>query len=208
MIDLVSLVSITLTFFVVAVSPGPATISNAVVAMHHGRRAGLTYGAGLALGLAFWGLVAASGMGVVLQGSVYLLSALKILGGCYLLWLACLSARAAWRADIGRTIESARGDWFARGLLLNLSNPKAVLAWMAALAVGLDADAGVASVATATLACIAVGFGVYALYSLCFSLPFAMRIYWRCRRWIDAAVAGLFAAAGIGLVRSSLSQPA
>lgn len=36
MIDLVSLASIGMAFFVVAVSPGPANISNATVAMSHG----------------------------------------------------------------------------------------------------------------------------------------------------------------------------
>ena len=73
MIDFFSLASIVLTFFIVAVSPGPATLSNAIVAMQNGRREGLIYGVGLSCGLAFWGLVAASGMGVVLQSSVYLI---------------------------------------------------------------------------------------------------------------------------------------
>lgn len=39
MIDLVSLTSIGLAFFVVAVSPGPATISNATIAMSFERKA-------------------------------------------------------------------------------------------------------------------------------------------------------------------------
>ena len=145
MIDLVSLVSITLTFFVVAVSPGPATISNAVIAMHHGRRAGLTYGTGLALGLAFWGLVAASGMGVVLQGSVYLLSALKILGGCYLLWLACRSLRSALRPgalSAPQAEETCSGTrLMMRGLAIHLSNPKAIFAWVAIIANGVGPGA-------------------------------------------------------------------
>ncbi|WP_223294979.1 hypothetical protein [Marinomonas mediterranea] len=53
--DFVSLVSIGMAFFVVAVSPGPATISNATVAMSHGRKVSFIYGLGLSCGLVFWG---------------------------------------------------------------------------------------------------------------------------------------------------------
>jgi threonine/homoserine/homoserine lactone efflux protein len=206
MIDLISIASIAVTFFIVAVSPGPATISNAVVAMHQGRKAGLIYGAGLSCGLAFWGLVAASGMGVVLQSSVYLLSILKVLGGFYLLWLAFLSARSAWRLCSKDTIPATRKNWFLQGLILNLSNPKAVLAWMAALSVGLNSNDNAYSIALATSVCIAAGFLVYVLYSFLFSVGGVMQAYRRCRRWIDGVVAGLFTLAGVGLIRSSFAQ--
>jgi len=206
MIDLFSLASIVLTFFIVAVSPGPATISNAIVAMHQGRKAGLVYGAGLSCGLAFWGLIAASGLGVVLQSSVYMLSILKVLGGLYLLWLALLSARSAWHPVSNDTITSIKMNWFFQGLLLNLSNPKAVLAWMAALSVGLDSNDDIYSIAIATGVCTGAGFLVYVLYSILFSLEGVMDAYQRCRRWADAAVAGLFTLAGVGLIRSSFAQ--
>ncbi len=70
MIDLISLASTGLAFFVVAVSPGPANISNATIAMNHGRKASLIYGLGLSCGLVFRGLIAASGMGAVLRSSL------------------------------------------------------------------------------------------------------------------------------------------
>ena len=206
MIDLLSLSSIVLTFFIVAVSPGPATLSNAVVAMHQGRKAGLLYGAGLACGLSVWGLVAASGMGVVLQSSVYLLSLLKVLGGLYLLWLAFLSARSAWRPGSENAVATTRKNWFLQGLILNLSNPKAVLAWMAALSVGLNPNAGIVSIAIATGVCMAAGLLVYVLYSLLFSVGGIIHTYRRFRRWIDGVVAGLFTLAGIGLIRSSVAE--
>ncbi len=206
MIDLFSLFSIALTFFIVAVSPGPATLSNAIIAMHQGRKAGLIYGAGLSCGLAFWGLIAASGMGVVLQSSVYLLSFLKILGGLYLLWLAFLSARSAWCPSSENSLTSTKRNWFLQGLLLNLSNPKAVLAWMAALSVGLNANADVYSIALATSICMVAGLLVYVLYSILFSIGGIMHVYRRFSRWVDGAVAGLFTLAGISLVRSSFAQ--
>lgn len=55
----------------------------------------MVFGAGLAVGLAFWGVIAAIGMGVLLQGSVYALSAMKVAGAVCLLYLALRSSRAA-----------------------------------------------------------------------------------------------------------------
>ncbi|WP_218044927.1 LysE family translocator [Kiloniella majae] len=212
-----SLASIGLAFFIVAVSPGPATLANATVSMSQGRRAGLIYGAGLSCGLGFWGIVAASGLGAVLQSSVYLLMILKVFGGLYLLWLAFQSARAAIKPDVEKGTQSPdkkdivhnsfiRG-WFIQGLILNLSNPKAVVAWMAALSVGLDANAndGVWAYAliAATLMCMIIGVLVYVFYAVIFSFGGIMRGYNRCRRWINGAIAGLFTLAGFGLIRSA-----
>ncbi|WP_170333718.1 LysE family translocator [Ruegeria arenilitoris] len=206
MIDPTSLAVSAMAFFIVAVSPGPANISNAAVAMSFGRKTSLIYGAGLSCGLVFWGLVAASGMGAVLQGSVYVLMALKVLGGLYLFWLALQSGRSAAQSEADEMALPDKGRWFWRGLVLNLSNPKSVIAWMAALSMGLGPDDGVVSVAAATLVCMAAGFANNALYSIIFSVSGMMAGYRRFRRWIDGFVAGLFAVAGLGLIKSAFSR--
>ncbi|MFK7855625.1 MAG: LysE family translocator [Granulosicoccus sp.] len=204
--DLLSLASTGLAFFLVAVSPGPATISNATIAMSHGRNKSLVYGAGLSCGLVFWGLIAATGMGAVLQGSLYLLTILKIIGGGYLLWLALQTGRAAWKPEMQTTPISADKRWFFRGLLLNMSNPKSVIAWMAALSIGLESNAGTGAVMAATLVCILVGFATNAIYSLVFSLDGMMLGYQRLHRKINALVAALFALAGLGMIRSAFAD--
>lgn len=206
MIDLTSLAVTALAFFVVAVSPGPANISNAAIAMSFGRKASLTYGVGLSCGLIFWGLIAASGMGAVLQSSLYLLMALKVAGGLFLLRLAWQSGRSATQAEDTPVSVAKKGRWFWRGLILNLSNPKSVIAWMAALSVGLGPEDGMVSVAIATLVCVAAGFLNNFLYSMLFSVSGMMAGYRGFRRWIDGAVAGLFAVAGFGLIRSAFAR--
>ncbi|SBS39250.1 Threonine efflux protein [Marinomonas spartinae] len=204
---MLSLLSIGLAFFVIAVSPGPATVSNATVAMRLGRKTSLIYGAGLSTGLVFWGVIAASGLGVVLQSSVYLLMALKVFAGLYLIWLAFLSAKSAIHPDndmdqveIGtRSLMS----WFIKGVFLNVSNPKTVIAWMAALSVGLGANDSTAFLVLGVFVCVLVGFFTNALYSMVFSLNGVMNGYKKASRWIDGSVSGLFALAGIGLIRSA-----
>lgn len=204
--DLASFAAICAAFFVVTVAPGPANIGCASVAMARGRATGLRFAAGLALGLAFWGLLAAAGMGAILETSETALIVMKLVGGCYLLWLAYGSARSAMKPAALETRVTGGRRWFRRGLLLNLTNPKAVFAWMAALAVGLDTSSGVLAVALATGVCALLGLVNYLGWALLFSTGGAMSLYARARRVIDAAVASLFAVAGMGLIKSALSR--
>ncbi|MEL7171707.1 MAG: LysE family transporter [Pseudomonadota bacterium] len=191
-----------LAFFVAAASPGPATLAVAATAMAHGRAAGLALGGGLAVGLAFLGELAAAGLGPLMLESTTALLVLRLLGGGYLLYLAWVSARSAWRAGAGESAAPAVEGRvaFRRGLLLNLLNPKAVLAWIAVLAIGLPAGAGFAELVTVTLACAAMGFAIYAGYALVLSLPPAMAFYGRVRRGLEAAFAAVFGYAGLRLI--------
>ncbi|MCB1744873.1 MAG: LysE family translocator [Gammaproteobacteria bacterium] len=210
MFDSVGLTTAAAAFFVVAASPGPATIAVAGVSMRSGRQTGLRFGFGLSVGLAFWGLVAATGLGAVLQASSHGLVVLKLLGGAYLLWLAARSALTAGGGTPAPAGSTAAGGGFRRGLLLNLSNPKAVLAWMATLALGVgpgvDTGCGIWQVAAATTLCSALGLLIYVAYALTFSTSGAMGVYQRLRRWIDGLTAGLFTVSGLGLIRSAFER--
>ena len=53
--DFYSLITVGLAFFVVAVSPGPANLSNATLAMSRGRKTSLVYAAGLSTVVGFLG---------------------------------------------------------------------------------------------------------------------------------------------------------
>ena len=207
-----SLFSIGLAFFVIAVSPGPANISNATVAMSKGRKVSLIYGAGLSTGLVFWGMVAASGLGVILQSSVHLLMALKIFGGLYLLWLAFLSGKDVVHPDNKslqvESVSKSHLGWFIKGVILNISNPKTVIAWMAALSVGLGSNDSTTSLMLGVIVCIVVGFATNALYSVFFSFNGVMAWYQNASRWINSVVSGLFALAGVGLIRSAFNREA
>ncbi len=207
MIDPAALGTVAAAFFVVAAAPGPATLGCASVAMAHGRRAGLGFGAGLGAGLAVWGVLAALGLGAILETSAQALFALKIAGGLYLLWLARSAGRAAL-SEGALAAETGSGRWVRRGLFLNLSNPKAVFAWMATLALGLDPATGAGGVALATALCAAIGFAIYFVWAFGFSVAGVRAAYAKARRWVDGVVAALFAAAGLGLIRSAFARGA
>jgi len=204
--DAASLSAMATAFFVVAVAPGPATLGCASVAMAHGRQAGLSFGFGLGLALLVWGVLAAVGLGAALIASAHVMMGLKLLGAGYLLWLAWKAARAAMNADASQTAQVQPGRWVWRGILLNLSNPKAVFAWLATLSLAVGADDNLATVMLATCVCGVIGFLVYLPWVLGFSHPKVMRGYRRAQHWVEGAVAVLFAAAGLALIRSAFTR--
>lgn len=206
MMDPASLSAVAGAFFLVAVAPGPATLGCAAVSMGHGRRAGFAFGAGLGIGLAFWGVLAALGLGAILAAHAQVLIVLKLLGGAYLLWLAWQSGRSALSGPGAEAANIRSGRWLRRGLFLNLSNPKAVFAWLASLSLGLGPEASMGAVILATAVCAAIGFAIYVPWIVGFSHPPVMRLYRRFRFWVDGVVAALFAAAGLALIRSALMR--
>lgn len=178
--------------------------------MSQGRKISLAYSTGLSTGLLFWGVVAVSGMGVVLQNSVYLLMLLKILGGLYLLWLSYQSAKSCLYTteDLSEKHEEdvSYGKWFLKGIILNCSNPKSVIVWMSALSIGVGKDDDWFTLLFALMVCVIIGFVVNGTYSILFSIKHIAKAYRKGRRWIDGFVSGFFALAGIGLIRSAVNR--
>lgn len=191
-----ALFAVAVSFVALTAAPGPANLALATTTMARGRRAGVRMAVGLAAGLALWGVVAASGLAVLLDLAPGLLVAIKLGGGAYLLYLAVLSARNALSRDAGAAPGGDAAGLFRRGLALNLLNPKAVLAWTASLSLGL----GAAPIWVAVALCAPLGLASYLGHAVVFSLGGVRAAYARARSWVEGATAAVLAAAGLSLV--------
>jgi threonine/homoserine/homoserine lactone efflux protein len=130
---------------------------------------------------------------------------IKIAGGVYLLWLACKAFQsAAATQDIAPTSLAGTGRsafrYVIRGFTIQMTNPKAVLAWIAIMSLGLHENApawvGFTIVGgTAVLSTI-----IHCLYAIAFSTTAMVRIYAAARRWIQLALGAFFAVAGVRLL--------
>lgn len=191
-----------LAFFVAAASPGPATLAVSTTAMARGARAAVLMGVGLAAGLAFWGLIAAAGLGALLVQSSVALTVLRWFGGAYLLWLAWQSARSAMMPEpvFTEVPTAADGRILIRGLVLNLSNPKAVLAWISVLALGVGSSEDPSRLAITTATCAALGLVIYLTYAVLFSQAPVRLGYRKARRGIDGLAAVFFGYSALKLV--------
>lgn len=196
-------------YVIAAASPGPSTVRIMGVAMRHGRRAGLALAAGVISGSLFWGLSAATGVSALLARYAEALIVLKVFGGVYLIYLAVRAARSALASDPATPASPPPDDGpptaatlYRHGLIMHLANPKAVLAWIALVTLGLDAEASWHDAATILAGCAVLSVTIFGGYALVFSTAPMIRFYQRSRRWIEGVLAAFFGFAGLRLLMS------
>jgi threonine/homoserine/homoserine lactone efflux protein len=193
-------------YFVGTASPGPSNLAIMSIASTSGRRAAFAFAAGVMSGSFFWAMLAALGLSAALTAYSGFLIGVKICGGLYLLWLAFKSGRAALKPPVRTSSADAQGQsvrrLYARGALLHLTNPKAILVWMSVAALGSSAGEGPGHMLVVVAGCLCIGACVFGGYAALFSMASARRIYTRIQRGLDACLALVFGAAGIRLLSS------
>jgi len=186
-------------------SPGPNVLAVLGTAMGEGRRAGIALALGIAAGSGLWALMTAAGLSALLASYAAALTAIKIAGGLYLLWLAFKAFRAAASAHaIATTVDRQRSPraYVLRGLTIQMTNPKAVLAWVAIMSLGLRHDAPLWVVVAIVVGTSALSLAIHYLYAVAFSTPAMVRVYGRARRAIQATLGVFFGCAGLKLLTS------
>lgn len=197
-----------IAYIVGAASPGPSNMRIMGVAMLQGRRAALTLASGVVSGSFFWGAMAATGVSTLLTQYAQALTVLKILGGAYLLFLAFKASRSALVSDKNYdggadAVANISGlTLYKRGLLMHLTNPKALLGWIATMTLGLGPEASPATVAVILAGCAALSITIFFGYAIIFSTAPMIRAYRKARRWIEGVLAVVFGAAGLSLLFS------
>src|SRR4051812_17830968 len=130
----------------------------AALSLARGWRTGIAAVAGVALGLAVYGIAAALGVAAMIENSPVLYQVLRWGGVIYLLWLGW----DAWSSADDITPDEAPGHQherrsaFGRGLITNLLNPKAAIFYVAVLPDFLDGGAGPIAAQSLTLSAIYV----------------------------------------------------
>ncbi len=133
-----SLLSFALTSVIIELTPGPNMTYLALVSAQDGRRAGFTTVAGVGLGLAVIGIIAAFGVAELVQSSRLLYETLRWAGVAFLLYLAWEGWTAG--ASVVASEAQSRSRYFTRGLVTNLLNPKAAVFYVAVLPTFIDAS--------------------------------------------------------------------
>jgi threonine efflux protein len=196
------------TYLIGTVSPGPSNLAIMSLAMRSGRKAAVTFALGVLSGSFFWATLATFGLTAILTAYSGLLTAIKIAGGAYLLWLALKSAKSALTSsakfDATVTPQAAQSATrlYTRGLLMHLTNPKAILVWLAIVSIAFPVGQESAHTSVVVAGCLCLGVLVFCSYAVLFSMPSARRVYLAVRRWLDGSLAVVFGFAGIRLLTS------
>ncbi|MCF6231988.1 MAG: LysE family translocator [Rhodobacteraceae bacterium] len=172
---------------------GPNILAVIGTSMARGRRDGAVLALGIGLGSGLWASLTVLGLATLMTTYAGAVTALKFAGAGYLLWMAYKAFRSAATSDADlKPKGEVGGNMFLRGLIIQMTNPKAALQWIAIVAIGIGPEApfvlGAALVISATLLSI-LGHMVYALT---FSTTPVIRAYAHARRWIEGALGVVF----------------
>lgn len=135
------------TSVLLALSPGPDNLFVMTQAAQQGRRAGLLVTLGLCTGLLFHTAAVTFGLAALFKTSAAAFTVLKFAGAGYLLYLAWLSFRAG--TETGPTAAVDRLDsraLYRRGIIMNITNPKVSIFFLAFLPQFADPARGPLSV--------------------------------------------------------------
>jgi threonine/homoserine/homoserine lactone efflux protein len=134
MIDSTVLVTFFMTSVILALSPGPDNLFVVAQSAQNGRSAGIFVTLGLASGLMVHTVAVAVGLAAVVHSSALAFSILKYIGVAYLLYLSWQAFRASVvTGQQDHVPVLSRGNLYRRGIIMNLTNPKVSLFFMAFL---------------------------------------------------------------------------
>ncbi len=107
------------------ITPGLDTAMVLRTAAVEGPRRAALAAFGIVCGCLVWGVAVALGLGLLLAASHAAYVALKWAGAAYLAWLGVnLLLRPRSKLDLAAKDPAKSGNWWLRGLLTNLLNPK------------------------------------------------------------------------------------
>jgi threonine/homoserine/homoserine lactone efflux protein len=126
-----------------ALAPGPDNIFVLTQSALRGKGSGLIVTLGLCTGLIVHTTAVALGVAIIFQASALAFTALKLFGAGYLLYLAWQAFRAAATKIQGtRNDELSLGRLYRRGILMNITNPKVSIFFLAFLPQFADPSRG------------------------------------------------------------------
>ena len=189
-------------------SPGPNIMSIIGTSMGAGRSSGKALALGIASGSFIWGTLTLFGLTALLTAYAGLLTMIKVAGACYLLFLAYKAFSSSVRGKSIHAqcvnVDGGYSRYFLRGLLIQMTNPKAAITWVAILSIALDPTApfwvgGLVVAGTGVISIVG-----HLAYAIAFSTAPMVRGYRRAQRGIDAALGSFFTFASYRIATSDL----
>ena len=146
MIPIETLTAFFAASLLLALVPGPDNLFVLTQSAVGGRGAGLVVMLGLCTGLIVHTVAVSLGVAIIFQTSASAFSALKMLGAAYLLYLAWQAFHASTtKINEEKSSEARFGKLYRRGIIMNITNPKVSIFFLAFLPQFTDPSRGAIS---------------------------------------------------------------
>ena len=138
MVTSAQLLAFLLAAILITASPGPDNLMVLGMGISRGRRQGIAFGLGCALGCLSHTALAVLGVSAIVAASPVAFTALKWVGGGYLVWLGLQALRSAGAGPVAAMPRPAQASsplrtLFFKGVFANAINPKVVLFFLSFL---------------------------------------------------------------------------
>jgi len=113
--------------------PGPDIIYVIMLSITRGKKQGIITALGLVSGIIIHTTLIAFGIAAIINNSEILFLAIKILGACYLFYLAYKTYRSSTSINLTTNIISNKSyfELYKQGFIMNVLNPKVVIFFLA-----------------------------------------------------------------------------
>lgn len=145
-----------------SLAPGPDNLFVLMQSALYGRKSGILITLGLCTGLLVHTTAVALGVAAIFKVSVTAFTLLKFVGAGYLLFLAWQAYKASGSSlDAGpKHLPPTPAALYRRGILMNLSNPKVAIFFLAFLPQFADPGAGNITLQLSVLGCIFIALAL------------------------------------------------
>ena len=192
-------------------SPGPAILLAITNGATKGMLAAFVQALGNALGLFVVSLASIIGVGALLATSAKAFMVVKFIGAAYLIYLGIKQFRArnepAFNPSATHNSAKSYGKTFSEGFMIAVTNPKAILFFIALFPLFLDQERSIAGqfiIMTISFQIISIiSLTSYALLSRTAKSLFARPRFTKMFRTLTG---GIFVSMGIGLLKVSAAQ--
>lgn len=188
-------------------SPGPSVALILGVATSRGRLPSVVTAFGVACGSIVLAVATVAGVTAILAQVAELMTVLRFAGAAYLAWLAWKAFRNAASTPklvVGKVGHESVWRTGLAGFVLQISNPKAIMFWLAIASVGGVGDAPLPVVALFVVVAFVNSFLGHGGYALLLSSAPVRATYVRARRWIEAGLGCFFLFASFKLATARL----
>ena len=176
-------------------SPGPAVALLIGIATGQGRAPAMMTTLGISFGSMTINLTTMLGVGLLLSQAAWAMNGLRLVGACYLLFLAFSAFRRALRPPTLTPASVAPHSMrrhFLIGYLMQVTNPKAIAFWIPIAAFGPVEGGGAGWIALFVAGAFVISFCGHAAWALAMSADPIRRAYAGVRRWVESALGAFF----------------
>lgn len=208
-VDLIQgLLVLTSIHLLAAASPGPDFILVSQQTLSHGRRSGFMCSLGIALGLSVHIIYSALGLAAIIANSTTALWFIKIIGGCYLLYLGYQGLRAKQiETDTRHKLEKERSaiNTVIKGFFCNALNPKAPIYFVALFTLVLSPDLPVFHLMVYGIWLMVLQLLWFSAVVIMLSHPHINQKFLRFGHWIDRTLGGVMIIMGIKVITTKIN---